>query len=166
MAWHPLEPADASIFSTAPQLFRFPIELPVPPARVWWSLASDESLAAWPLGPGLSLDVRWTSPRPFGVGTTRQVRLPLGAVTFWERFFRWDDGVGYSFYVERVDRPGLRRFAEDYALQAHGSGTLLTWTVALVPSPQGARLLGPAAPLTRLVFGRTAAAARAYFAQA
>jgi len=76
MAWHCLEPADASVFDSATHLFRFPIKLPVPPARVWESLASDRSLAAWPLGRGLYLDLHWTSPRPFGTGTTRQVTLP------------------------------------------------------------------------------------------
>ena len=164
MAWHRLEPADASIFESAPQLLRFRIELPVPPARVWESLASDESLAAWPMGPGLHLTLRWTTPRPFGVGTTRELTFPYGALTFRERFFRWHEGEGYSFYAEQIDRPGLRRFAEDYVLQQTGSGTLLLWTVAIEPTPQGARVLGPAAPLIRLAFSRTAAAGKKYFA--
>ena len=48
-----------------------------PPEQVWESLASDESIAAWPMGPGIRIGLRWTSPRPFGIGTTREVRLPL-----------------------------------------------------------------------------------------
>lgn len=165
MAWHCLEPADASVFDSATHLFRFPIKLPVPPTRVWESLASDRSLAAWPLGRGLYLDLHWTSPRPFGTGTTRQVTLPLRLCTLRESFFRWDEGKGYSFYAEAVNRPGLRRFAEDYVLQTTAAGTLLTWTVALEPAPRAARTLQLAAPLVRLAFGRTAAAATRYFAQ-
>jgi len=123
MAWHCLEPADASVFDSATHLFRFPIKLPVPPTRVWESLASDRSLAAWPLGRGLYLDLHWTSPRPFGTGTTRQVTLPLRLCTLRESFFRWDEGKGYSFYAEAVNRPGLRRFAEDYVLQTTAAGS-------------------------------------------
>jgi len=39
-----------------------------------------------------------------------------------ESFFRWDEGKGYSFYAEAVNRPGLRRFAEDYLLQTTAAG--------------------------------------------
>lgn len=163
MSWHRLEPADASVFQAAPQLYRFPVVLGAPPARVWESLTSDASLAAWPMGPGLSFRVRWTAPRPFGAGTTREVVLPLGLLTLQERFFRWDEGAGYSFFAEQADRPGLRRFAEDYALISAGTGTLLTWTVAVEARTATARVLGPAALFNRVALGRTAAAARRYF---
>src|SRR5690348_9861094 len=88
--WYSLEPADTTTFGTAPQVYRYPIRLRVPPARVWESLASDESLAAWGLG---VRRLTWTTPRPFGVGTTREVVLPLGSMTVRERFFRWDEGA-------------------------------------------------------------------------
>ncbi|MDQ2797954.1 MAG: SRPBCC family protein, partial [Actinomycetota bacterium] len=71
--WHLLEPTDASIFRTAPVLYRFPIKLAVPPARVWDSLASERSVADWGLG---VQSLTWTSSRPFGIGTTREVVLP------------------------------------------------------------------------------------------
>jgi len=163
MSWHRLEPADRSLFASAPQVYRFPVVLAAPPARVWESLTSDASLAAWPMGPGLSFRVRWTAPRPFGVGTTREVRLPLGLLSLQERFFRWDEGAGYSFFAEQANRPGLRRFAEDYALTPAGTGTLLTWTVAVEASTRTSRVLGPAALFSRVALGRTAAAARRYF---
>ena len=165
MAWHRLEPADASIFASAPQLYRYPVRLDVPPERVWESLASDESIAAWPMGPGLRIKLRWTSPRPFGIGTTREVGLPFGAMTVRERFFRWDEGKGYSFYVESANRPGIRRFAEDYAIEPDGSGCRFTWTIAIEPVPRTAPLMALTRPLNRLSFGRVAAGAKKYFAQ-
>ena len=75
---------------------------------MWESLASDESLAAWPMGPGLHLTLRSASPRPFGVGTTRELTFPYGALTFPERFSRWDEGEGYSSTaraLRRADQP-------------------------------------------------------------
>lgn len=165
MSWHQLERAEASLFEAAPQLYRFPVVLAAPPARVWESLTSDASLAAWPMGPGLSFQLRWTAPRRFGVGTTREVRLPLGLLTLRERFFRWDEGAGYSFFAEPANRPGLRRFAEDYALTPAGTGTLLTWTVAVEASTRTARVFGPAALFNRVALGRTAAAVQRYFTE-
>ena len=169
MAWHSLESADASIFSpesgSAPQLYRFPVRLDVPPERVWESLVSDESIAAWPMGPGLSITLRWTAPRPFGIGTTREVGLPWRAMTVRERFFRWDEGKGYSFYVESANRPGIRRFAEDYAIEPDGTGSRFTWTIAIEPAPRMGFVLGLTRPLNQFAFGRVAAGARRYFAQ-
>ena len=160
MSWHGLQDADASFLECAPEIHRYATELPVAPATVWASLASDESLAAWSMDLGLSLRVHWTSPRPFGVGATRDVRLPMGLITLRERFFRWDEGRGYSFCAVAANRRGLRRFAEDHRLEPRPGGALFTWTVAIEPS---VRALRAAAPLNRVGFGRTAAAARRYF---
>ncbi len=63
--WFPLQPADADFFSSAPHVFSYQKHYDAPPERVWDSLQSDESLAAW----GKTVNsLTWTSPRPFGVG--------------------------------------------------------------------------------------------------
>ncbi len=134
--WYQLEKPGESVFTDASQLYRYPIRLRVPPARVWESIQSDESLAAWGLG---VRRLTWTSPRPFGVGTTREVVLPLGLMTVREQFFRWDEGSGYSFYVVEANRPGLKSFAENYVIEPDGDGALLTWTIAIEPKPRLAR---------------------------
>lgn len=162
MSWHRLEPADASFFDTAPLVYRFPTKMAAPPEQVWESLASDRSVSAW--GPGVER-IRWTSPRPFGVGATREVTLAARSVTVREEFFRWDEGKGYSFFVRESNRPGLRRFAEDYLVEPDGDATLFTWTVALEPTPRAATPLRLAGPLIRLAFGRLASDGRRYFAK-
>ncbi len=159
--WYALQPTDESIFTTAPQVFRFPVELPVSPERVWESLASDESLGAW----GLGVSVRWTSPRPFGVGTGREVTLPLHLMTVRERFFIWDEGKRYSFVVEEANRPGLLRFAEDYVVEATPTGSRFTWTIAIEPAPRLGRVIGLAGPVNRFAFSQTTKAAKRYFAK-
>jgi hypothetical protein len=160
--WRPLEPADASIFETAPLIYRYTVRLAVAPERVWASIASDRSLADWGLGVKA---LRWTSPRPFGVGTTREVVLPLGTMTVRERFFRWDEGKGYSFYVYEANRPGLKRFAEDYVIEPDGSGALFTWTIAIEPQPRMTPLMKVLSPVTRQAFGQVARGAKTYFAK-
>lgn len=162
MSWYALEPVTASFFDDAPLRHRFVAELAAPPERLWESLVSDDSVAAW--GPGVK-SIRWTSPRPFGVGTTREVTLALGAATVRERFFRWDEGRGYSFCAVESNRPGLRRFAEDYVVEPTGNGSRLLWTVALETSARLARanpLVGPAA---WAMFGRLAKDGERYFAR-
>jgi carbon monoxide dehydrogenase subunit G len=160
--WFSLEPADEKTFGTAAQIYRYPVRLNVPPERVWEQISSDESLAAWGLG---VRRLTWTSPRPFGVGTTREVVLPLGAMTIRERFFRWDEGKGYSFYVESANRPGLKQFAEDYVVEADGDGALLTWTIAIEPKRQLAPLMKVLGPVNKRAFGQFAKGAKKYFAE-
>ncbi|MDT4986597.1 MAG: hypothetical protein QOI74_691 [Micromonosporaceae bacterium] len=161
--WYRFDPADAGTFETASQVYRFPVRLPVPPPRVWESLASDESLAAWGLG---LRRLTWTSDRPFGVGTTREVVLPLGSMTVRERFFRWDEGSGYSFYVAEANRPGIRQFAEDYVVEPDGDGALLTWTIAIEARSRLAPLMRVLGPVNKMAFGQFATGARKYFTQA
>lgn len=45
--WHPLEPADADFLTSAPHIFRYQKRFAASPEKVWESLVSDESLAAW-----------------------------------------------------------------------------------------------------------------------
>jgi hypothetical protein len=160
--WYRLEPADETVFATAAHVYRYPIRLQVTPERVWEQISSDESLAAWGLG---VRRLTWTSARPFGVDTTREVVLPLGAMTIRERFFRWDEGKGYSFYVESANRPGLSQFVEDYVVEADGDGALLTWTIALEATSLLSPVLTLLGPVNRRGFGLFSRAAKKYFAE-
>jgi hypothetical protein len=162
MTWHALQPADASIFTEAPIVYRFPVRLPVPPERVWESLTSERSLWDWDLG---VRRLTWTSPRPFGVGTTREVVLPFGAMTVREEFFRWDEGKGYSFYVAETNRPLVEQFAEDYVVGPDGDGSLFTWTIALAPKRALLPVMRVAGPLNKLAFAQVPRAAKRYFAR-
>jgi hypothetical protein len=160
--WRTLEPADASIFESAPLIYRYPVKLAVSPDRVWESIASDRSLADWGMG---VKSLKWTTPRPFGVGTTREVVLPLSAMTVREHFFRWDEGKGYSFFVAAANRPGLRSFAENYEIEPDGDGTLFTWTIALEPAGRLAPVMKALGPVNKAAFGQVVRAGKKYFAQ-
>ena len=117
------------------------------------------------MGPGMRIALRWTSPRPFGIGTAREVVLPLRAATVRERFFRWDEGKGYSFYVEQMNRPGVRRFAEDYVDRAARHRIAVHLDDRHRTGAAAARVMALTGPVNRVAFGRTAAAAEKYFAQ-
>lgn len=160
--WYPLESADADFLATAPHLFRYEKRFAAAPQRVWDSLISDASLAAW--GPSVR-EVNWTSPRPFGVGTTRDVVLAPGLVRVRERFFRWDDGHHYSFTVDAANLPIFRRFAEDYIVEPDGAdATRFRWTVAIEAKPAFALPFKALSPVLKAAFGRLAADGQRYFA--
>jgi polyketide cyclase/dehydrase/lipid transport protein len=159
--WYPLEPADADFLSSAPHVFRYEKRFAAPPEKVWESLTSDESLAAW--GPTVK-EVNWTSPRPFGVGTTREVVAPGGA-RVRERYFRWDEGHSHSFAVYESSLPLFRRFAEDYVVEPVGADTLFTWTVAIEPKGAFAIPFRLVAPAVKAGFGRLPSGGQRYFAK-
>jgi hypothetical protein len=163
--WFPLESADAGFLHTAPHIFRYQKRYAASPERVWESLTSDASLAAW--GPSVAA-VTWLSGRPFGVGTTREVVLAPGVAKVHERYFRWDEGSGHSFAVYEANLPIFRRFAEDYVVTADGpdqTATRFDWTVAIEAKPAFALPMKALAPVLKVAFGRLAADGERYFAR-
>ncbi len=88
-----------------------------------------EDAEAWPIWLEPVDRVTWTTPPPFGVGTTRDIHIRAGEVS--EVFFDWDDGHRMSFSFSRGPIPGLEAFAEDYELVATGVDTCeLVWRYA------------------------------------
>ena len=161
MSWHGLEPVDQSYFASAPYVYRFSYDLPVSVERVWASLTSENSVADWT---PLLRRITWTSPRPFGVGTTREVVLPARALTLRERFFVWDDGRRFAFYATEASLPLLRHFAEDYLVEPTGSGSRFTWTFALEGTRRTRLLTRVIDPVNRLQFKTMSAGCKRYFA--
>ena len=82
-----------------------------------------------------------------------------------ERFFRWDEGQGYSFAVYESSVPVFRRFVEDYGVEADGDGTLFTWTIAVEPKRALAVPFMALSPVLKFAFGRTVADGKKYFAK-
>jgi uncharacterized protein YndB with AHSA1/START domain len=160
MVWHDLAAADDAVFdSPGTRVYRFSRRLTVEHATIWAALTADASIGAWRMPPGLAIRSRWTSRRPFGIGTTREVTLPTNLI-LRERFYRWDDGTRHAFFATAANRPGLRRFAEDYTVTPERDGaSTFSWTVAVEPSPVGPRGLRPAIVLNRAALAMTFSAA-------
>ena len=136
-------------------------EIARPASVVWDELCADDALH-WCR---ILQDVRWTSPRPFGVGTTREVVLAAGTPRVRERFIRWDEGHGYSFAVYEASVPVFRHFVEDYVLEPDGDGTLFTWKVAIEPKGAFALPFQLLSPVLKVSFGRMASDGQRYFAK-
>ena len=159
--WYPLESADADFFDSAPHVFVYRKRFAAAPDKVWESLTSDDSIAAW--GAALK-EVTWTSQRPFGVGTTREVAPPVGP-RMRERYFRWDEGRRHSFAVYESTLPLFTRFAEDYLVEPEGAETMFTWTLAIEPKRALAVPVRLLAPAIKAAFGQIPRDGQRYFAK-
>jgi hypothetical protein len=140
--WFACEPVDESFLASAPVRMSARFEVARPAAEVWGELTGERPLH-WCR---ILQDVSWTSPRPFAVGTTREVKALWGANMLREHYFRWEEGRQHSFYVVESTAPLASRFAEDYLVEPTGEGSCrFAWTIAFEPKA----LALPGLPVTK-----------------
>jgi uncharacterized protein YndB with AHSA1/START domain len=136
--WFKVDAVDVSFAASASQRFEFDITTTLSPARAFEVITAPAALSRWL--PGLKAS-RWLEGEG-GAGALRLVSLPTIAVH--ERVLVWEPGVRFSFAIEKATLPILKHMVEDMALEPHGAGTRLRWTIAYAP-----RLL--ARPLTPIL---------------
>lgn len=120
---------DESYFNTAPIRFEYTMHLDASADEVWEGLTANKPLL-W----CTALNGRYTSNRPFGVGTTRDMNASLGLIRLKERFFEWDEEQRrHAFYVEKANSPAFKQFAELYEVTPHEQGCIFVWKFAMTP---------------------------------
>lgn len=141
-SWFNLTPAqDERVFETARHVYRYEMHLPASADEVWAGLVADRPLA-W----CRALNGRYTSGRPFGVGTTREVGVMANTLKLRERFFIWDEARRrHAFYVEQTNLPLFSLFAEDYEVTPTAQGCRFIWRFAM----EGKKGLGPMFAMTQ-----------------
>jgi hypothetical protein len=92
-----------------------------PPEMVWNALLDGPAWTEWLAITG----VTWTSPKPFGPGTTRTVEI--GDHKVEETFFAWDEGTRMAFRFERSTLP-VSAAVEDYRVVPVEGGCELHWS--------------------------------------
>lgn len=89
--------------------------------------------------------VEWTSPQPYGVGTTRSVHM-MGDMIGYEEFVQWERGKRMAFTFEGCSKDTTRSFLEDYRVTDLGNGSCrVEWYMAMEVNGLSRRLM----PLTR-----------------
>lgn len=153
--WFSCSPVDESFFSTAPGIQTGVFEIDRPADEVWDELVAEHPLS-WCRVLGNS--IVWTSPKPFGVGTTRKAGALKGLAEIREEYFIWEEGRRQSFYAVQAAAPLFKRFAEDYVVEPRGEDACtFTWTIAYEPT-----LLGKG-PLTKAINNTLFADTRKHF---
>lgn len=148
---YPCREVDLIFLETAPVRFVNVVEVNATPEQIFSSWQEAQSWPQWYDG---ILDVEWTSEAPFGVGTTRTVKL--ATATVYEKFILWEQNKRFSFYFTGVNKKLFAALAEDYELEVLANGkTRFTYTVAYEPDG----LLRWAGPIGRFVMRSTFAKA-------
>jgi len=97
--------------------------------------------------------VEWTSPMPFGVGTTRTVSM-MGGMVGYEEFIAWERGKRMAFTFVGCSLDTVESFLEDYRVTDLGDGTCrVEWYMALQPRGLSAKMMWMTRPLMRLANG-------------
>ncbi|PXW25896.1 UNVERIFIED_CONTAM: carbon monoxide dehydrogenase subunit G [Williamsia faeni] len=127
---HTCEPVDLTFFDSAPYRFRNSIDIGVTPEQLFEVLKDPDAWHEW-----LSsiTKVNWTSPEPFGIGTTRTVEMGK-SMACDEKFLAWEDNRRMTFRFDSASTKSFNAFAEDYAIETTTDGCRMTWTVAINPA--------------------------------
>jgi hypothetical protein len=127
---YPVRVAELSFLDVAKERYDNSVELDCTPADLFAIFADENSWPVW--APGFKR-IDWTSPRPFGAGTTRTATLMFG-LQIHEVFLAWEDGtrMAFTFTGSNQDMSGgLDALIEDYNVVSLGEGRCrLTWTLA------------------------------------
>lgn len=144
--WFATAPTELDFTENSPFRLTFDAIVEARPERVFDIFAKGEAQEIWFQD---FKAVRWTSPEPHSVGTTREVELKI--LTVKERFVAWDRGNRLSFSIDAITVPLVKRMMEDLQFEGIGEkGTRLVWTVHYEPS----LAMRAVHPVAKMVFGK------------
>lgn len=135
-----LRPEDLAFVERAPVVVRAEVSVPASPAAVWRAFADAPAWVDWFTG---MQDAHYTSPAPYGVGSTRSVRV-MGLVAD-ETILAFDPGKCFAFRVDATNAPLLRALVEVVTLEPDGANTRVVYRQAFEAKPW----LRPLLPLLR-----------------
>jgi hypothetical protein len=126
---------DESFLEDATRRVVVDVDVARPASEVWAELTEDGPMASYCRAIS---SITWTSPRPFGVGTTRTTRVLGGLITLHEHYPHWQDGRRKVFVGVRTVPPVLRRVSEEYLVEPiDANHCRFRWTAVWEPTPLG-----------------------------
>jgi uncharacterized protein YndB with AHSA1/START domain len=148
---YPCDKVDDTWIDSAPVRLVNGVDIDATPEQIWTAL---EDASAWPRWATVITNVEWTSPQPFGIGTTRTVTM-RGRMVAYEEFITWEQPSRMGFRFNEASMDGVRAFAERYTLDPlPGGGTRVVWVMAMAPKGVS-KVIVPVTRLPmRLAFGR------------
>lgn len=107
-------------------------------------------------------NVEWTSPRPFGVGTTRTVSM-MGGLVGYEEFVAWEPGKRMAFTFVGCNKDATEKFLEDYRVTDLGNGSCaVEWYMAMEPRGFSRHMMWLTRPVMRMANRRMFRKFKAY----
>ena len=147
-ALHPCEKVGVDFVDTAPYRFSNSVVLAITPEQLFEVMADAES---WPRWAKVITKVTWTSPPPFGAGTTRTVNM-RGGLVGTEEFLVWEPHTTIAFRFNEASEKTIRAFAERYDILRTDTGCRLTWNLSLDVEGAARRTMPIARPINNLAF--------------
>lgn len=127
---YPCQAVDMSYFESAPARFSASVEVKATPEQIFEVF---EDAHAWTVWADPITGVEWTSPKPYGLGTTRTVSMTGGMVGD-EEFIAWEPGKRMAFRFTHASMDSVEAFGEDYTVEDLGNGLVrVTWVMAMSP---------------------------------
>ena len=123
-------PVGVEFFETAPHVFKAEEVIKASPEKIFELFEDAHSWTVWAMP---IQNVEWTSPKPYGLGTTRTVSM-MGGLDGYEEFIAWEPGRRMAFCFVGASQNMIESFAEDYQVTDLGDGTVkVNWTMAMAP---------------------------------
>lgn len=144
---HPCKTVNMSFFDEAKNCYKAVVEIDATPEQIFECF---ENADAWPAWAPPITHVEWTSPKPFGLGTTRTVSMIAGMVGD-EVFIAWDYPKRMAFCFTGCSKDMVESFAEDYEVTPLENGkTRVVWTMAMAVKGSGNFTMPIFAPFMRM----------------
>ena len=144
---HKCKEVGMEYFDTAKNCYKAIVEIDATPEQIF---ACFEDAEAWPAWAPPITNVEWTSPKPFGLGTTRTVKMIAGLVGD-EVFIAWDYPKRMAFCFTHSSQSLVESFGEDYVVTPLPNGkTQVVWTMAMTAKGFGNVTMGLFGPFMRM----------------
>ena len=109
-----------------------------------------EDAHAWTVWAMPIQKVEWTSPKPYGVGTTRSVHM-MGNMIGHEEFVEWERGKRMAFSFVGCSKNATEKFIEDYRVTDLGDGSCkVEWHMAMETRGLSRHMMFLTRPLMRM----------------
>ncbi|MCB1694832.1 MAG: SRPBCC family protein [Pseudomonadales bacterium] len=113
-----------------------------------------EDAHAWTVWAMPIQKVEWTSPKPYGVGTTRSVHM-MGDMVGYEEFIAWERGKRMAFTFVGCSKDATEKFLEDYRVTDLGDGSCrVEWYMAMETRGFSRNMMWMTRPLLRFAHRR------------
>lgn len=145
---HQCEKVGVEFVDTAPYRFSNSVDLKITPEQLFEVMADAD---AWPRWAKVITKVTWTSPTPYGAGTTRTVSM-RGGLLATEEFLVWEPYTTIAFRFNEASEKTIRAFAERYDIIRTDTGCRMTWNLSLDVEGAAKRTMPLARPLNNLAF--------------
>jgi hypothetical protein len=147
---HPCRQVGLDYLETAQVRFSNTVSISLAPDELFGVLARADT---WPRWAKVITHVEYTSPAPYGVGTTRVVTMRGGMVGD-EEFLAWEPGKLLAFRFNTSATSALEAFLEVYTIVPTSTGCELTWDLAQELKGPSKVLAPLSKPVMNLLFKR------------